>query len=60
MNFKKWQKRWEQCISAEDNYFEGDGSQYAESEFLTRWQHQCQKLWMPLFNSPFISAVSQW
>jgi hypothetical protein len=25
--FKKWQKRWEQCILAEGDYFEGDGGQ---------------------------------
>jgi hypothetical protein len=25
--FKKWQKRWERCISAEGDYFEGDGDQ---------------------------------
>jgi hypothetical protein len=25
--FKKWQKRWEQCIRAEGDYFEGDGGQ---------------------------------
>jgi hypothetical protein len=23
--FKKWQKRWERCIRAEGDYFEGDG-----------------------------------
>jgi hypothetical protein len=23
----KWQKRWERCIHAERNYFEGDGAQ---------------------------------
>jgi hypothetical protein len=23
--FKKWQKRWEQCIHTEGDYFEGDG-----------------------------------
>jgi hypothetical protein len=23
--FKKWQKRWERCICAEGDYFEGDG-----------------------------------
>jgi hypothetical protein len=23
--FKKWQKRWERCIHAEGDYFEGDG-----------------------------------
>jgi hypothetical protein len=25
--FKKWQKRWEQCICTEGDYFEGDGGQ---------------------------------
>jgi hypothetical protein len=25
--FKKWEKRWEQCIHAEGNHFEGDGGQ---------------------------------
>jgi hypothetical protein len=25
--FKKWQKPWEQCISAEGDYFEGDCGQ---------------------------------
>jgi hypothetical protein len=25
--FKKWQKRWERCIRAEAEYFEGDGGQ---------------------------------
>jgi hypothetical protein len=25
--FRKWQKRWERCIRAEGNYFEGDGGQ---------------------------------
>jgi hypothetical protein len=25
--FKKWQKRWEQCIRAEGDYFKGDGGQ---------------------------------
>jgi hypothetical protein len=25
--FKQWQKRWERCISAERDYFEGDGGQ---------------------------------
>jgi hypothetical protein len=25
--FKKWQKRWERCIRAEGDYFEGDGGQ---------------------------------
>jgi hypothetical protein len=23
--FMKWQKRWERCIRAEEDYFEGDG-----------------------------------
>jgi hypothetical protein len=23
--FKKWQKRWERCIRAKGDYFEGDG-----------------------------------
>jgi hypothetical protein len=23
--FKKWKKRWEQCIHVEGDYFEGDG-----------------------------------
>jgi hypothetical protein len=27
--FKKWQKRWKQCIRAEGYYYEGDGSQWA-------------------------------
>jgi hypothetical protein len=27
--FKKWQKRWERCIHAEWDYFEGDGGQMA-------------------------------
>jgi hypothetical protein len=25
--FEKWQKRWERCISAEGDYFKGDGGQ---------------------------------
>jgi hypothetical protein len=25
--FKKWQKRWEQCIRVERDYFESDGGQ---------------------------------
>jgi hypothetical protein len=25
--FKKWHKRWERCIGAGGNYFEGDGGQ---------------------------------
>jgi hypothetical protein len=25
--FKKWQKRWERCIRAEEDYFEGDSGQ---------------------------------
>jgi hypothetical protein len=25
--FKKWQKRWEQCIFSEGNYFEDDRGQ---------------------------------
>jgi hypothetical protein len=25
--FKKWQKRWQRCIGAEGDYFEGDGDQ---------------------------------
>jgi hypothetical protein len=25
--FKKWQKRWEWCIHAEGDYFEGDSGQ---------------------------------
>jgi hypothetical protein len=25
--FQKWQKRWEQCICAEGDYFQSDGSQ---------------------------------
>jgi hypothetical protein len=25
--FKNWQKRWERCIQAEADYFEGDGGQ---------------------------------
>jgi hypothetical protein len=25
--YKKWQKRWEQCIRPEGHYFEGDGGQ---------------------------------
>jgi hypothetical protein len=25
--FRKWQEQWEQCIHAEGNCFEGDGSQ---------------------------------
>jgi hypothetical protein len=28
--FKKFQKRWERCIRAEGDYFEGDGGQYAQ------------------------------
>jgi hypothetical protein len=38
--FKKWQKRWELCIDVERDYFEGDGGQYAQRQFVTRWQHQ--------------------
>jgi hypothetical protein len=34
--FKKGQKRWERC-------------KCAEQDFLTRWQHQSQKLRMALF-----------
>jgi hypothetical protein len=26
-SFKKWQKRWERCVLAEVDYFEGDGGQ---------------------------------
>jgi hypothetical protein len=33
---KKCQKRWEWCICMEENYFEGDVGQYAQSWFLTR------------------------
>jgi hypothetical protein len=30
--FKKWQKRWERCnILAEEDYFEGNGGQWAQS-----------------------------
>jgi hypothetical protein len=29
--FKKWQKRLEQCICMEGDYFEGDGGQSAKS-----------------------------
>jgi hypothetical protein len=25
--FKQWEKRWELCIRAEGDYFEGDGGQ---------------------------------
>jgi hypothetical protein len=25
--FTKWHKRWERCIRAEEDYFEGDGGQ---------------------------------
>jgi hypothetical protein len=25
--FKKWQKHWECCIHAEENYFEGNGGE---------------------------------
>jgi hypothetical protein len=25
--FRKWQKRWEGCIHAEGDYFEGDGGE---------------------------------
>jgi hypothetical protein len=28
--FKKWQKRLEQCICAEEDYFEGDSGQWAQ------------------------------
>jgi hypothetical protein len=28
--FKKWQKRWEQCICAEGEYFEVNGVQWAK------------------------------
>jgi hypothetical protein len=42
--FKKWQKRWERRIRAEGNYFEGEGGQWAQSQFLTRWQHLSRKL----------------
>jgi hypothetical protein len=28
--FKTWQKRWERCIRAEGDYFEGDGGQQAQ------------------------------
>jgi hypothetical protein len=28
---KNWQKRWERCIRAEGENFEGDGGQYAQS-----------------------------
>jgi hypothetical protein len=33
--FKKWQKRWEQCIRMEEDYLESDGGHWAESQFLT-------------------------
>jgi hypothetical protein len=29
--FKKWQKRQERCIRAEEDYFEEDGGQWAQS-----------------------------
>jgi hypothetical protein len=44
----KLQKRWEQCIRAKGDYFEGECGQYAKSLFLTRWQHKFWKLRMAL------------
>jgi hypothetical protein len=29
--FEKWQWRWERCIRAEGDYFEGDGGQWAQN-----------------------------
>jgi hypothetical protein len=31
VTIKNWQKRWERCIRAEGDYFEGNGSQLAQS-----------------------------
>jgi hypothetical protein len=36
--FRKWQTRWELCIRAEGDYFEGDGDQQAQIKFMTRWR----------------------
>ncbi|XP_050934319.1 zinc finger protein 280D [Lates calcarifer] len=30
--FQAWQERWEQCITAQGDYFEGDGSQIRQAE----------------------------
>jgi hypothetical protein len=40
--FKKCKKRWERCIDAEGNYFEG--KPVSPKLVLTRWQHQFRKL----------------
>jgi hypothetical protein len=29
--FKKWQMRWERCMGAKGEYFEGDGGQQAQT-----------------------------
>jgi hypothetical protein len=42
------QKRWERCIRVEGDCFEGDSGQHAQTQFLTRWQHQFRKLWKAL------------
>jgi hypothetical protein len=44
--FNKCQKRRKWCKGTEWDYFGGDGGQWAQSQFLTRWQHQSQRLWM--------------
>jgi hypothetical protein len=41
--FKKWKKGWEWCTPAGGDYFEGDGGQWAQSCFFSRWQHQYRK-----------------
>jgi hypothetical protein len=43
-------RRWERNIRAKRDCFEGDGGQWAQSHFSTRWQHQSWKLWMAICN----------
>jgi hypothetical protein len=50
--FKKWQKSWEWCVRTEVDYSKGDGGQLAQSQFLTRWQHQSLKLCIPVVSVP--------
>jgi hypothetical protein len=47
--FEERQRRWERCIHAEGDYLEGDGGQWAQSQFLTRWQNSPEFMHLSLY-----------
>jgi hypothetical protein len=44
--FQKWQNRWNRCIQAQGDYFEGDGGNYDLKLVFTLLRANSRKFWV--------------